>query len=302
MSFLPAILLSAIPSDGGFGGFDVNVDDTLLASVDYQQHCVRIYSVIDQTAAPFIVGTAGIRGSAHGQLDNPAFVCFVHRNGMDTLLIVDSGNDRIVEVSASGVFLRAIAVKKGSRPFGIAERDGVIAVSLCHANAVVLLQYESGAVKPEVIIGSGTGARGRGNGELFHPYGVAFTLDGCYILVADCGNHRVCKFSAASGAFIAHVATKAANEMYLPTDVLQCEDGSIVVAHSGSVVCVGDDGLSLKNIMFPSGDLCLTPLSLSYSASSDVVVVKLCTKGVFLIQNAWMVSRRHAWLSALSCS
>jgi hypothetical protein len=75
----------------------------------------------------------------------PAFACFVHRNGIDTLLICDGLNDRVVEVSASGLFLRAIAVRKGSYPYGVAERDGVIAVSLHWAHGVLLLQYEPGA-------------------------------------------------------------------------------------------------------------------------------------------------------------
>jgi hypothetical protein len=106
MNFMPAIPLSVIPANDGSGGIAVNVDGTLFASVHSDQHCVFIYSVDgagELTADPVVVGTAEIRGSAHGQFDNPTFVCFVHRNGMDTLFIVDSGNDRVVEVTASGV-------------------------------------------------------------------------------------------------------------------------------------------------------------------------------------------------------
>jgi hypothetical protein len=153
----------------------VNLDGTLLASVKFYHHCVRIYSMVDHTAAPVIVGTAETAGNAHGQFYCPISACFVNRNGADTLLICDNGNHRIVEVTASGVFLRAIAVKKGSGPYGIAERDGVIAVTLHHSHSVILLQYESGAVMPEVTIGSGTGAASGGDGQLFRPYGVTFT-------------------------------------------------------------------------------------------------------------------------------
>jgi DNA-binding beta-propeller fold protein YncE len=146
---------------------------------------------------------------------------------------------------------------------------------------VVLLQYESGAVKPEVTIGSGTGAHGRGDGQLHCPRGVTFTADGRYILVADYGDDRVSKFSAASGAFIAHVATKAAIGIYRPRDVLQCEDGSIVVAQGmygssdASVVCVGEDGVTVKNIIIRSASGgAFSPWSLSYSPSLNGVVVK----------------------------
>ncbi len=264
----------------------MNVNGTLFASVDQDQHCVYIYSVDGarkRSADPVVVGTAGTRGSAHGQLKTPRFTCFVHRNGTDSLLICDAGNDRVVEVTASGVFLRAIAVKEGSRPYGIAYcgTNDVIAVSLRLAHAVVLLQYESGTVKPEVTIGSGTGAGGSCNGQVNHPSGVTFTADGRYILVADCANYRVSKFSATSGAFIAHVATYAANGIWRPRDVLQCEDGSIVVAHQGdgdsdpSVLCVGENGVTVKTIIIPSASGgAFIPLSLSYSPSLNGVVVK----------------------------
>jgi hypothetical protein len=35
----------------------------------------------------------------------------VHRDGVDTLLICDYGSDRVVEVTARGEFMRAIAVE-----------------------------------------------------------------------------------------------------------------------------------------------------------------------------------------------
>jgi DNA-binding beta-propeller fold protein YncE len=239
-------------------------------------------------------------------LKHPRFACFVHRNGVDTLLICDLGNDRVVEVTATGVFLRAIAVEAGSWPSGVAycSIGDVVAVSLKGAHAVVLLQYESGAVKPEVTIGLGTGTWGCGDGQLWNPIGVAFTADSRYILVADCSNHRVSKFSAATGAFIAHLATQA-NGICFPRDVLECEDGSIVVAHGGyaspSVVCVRQDGGFVQNLIIPSaaGD---SSRSLSYSVMLKGVVVKTFGGAVFLVRDAWMCSSRSAWLSALSCS
>jgi hypothetical protein len=256
MIFLPASPLSGVPANDGFGGAAVNLKGSLLASVHRHLHCVYIRNLVCHTTAPIIVGTAGTAGRAHGQLRDPSLACFVNRNGADTLLICDTGNHRVVEVAASGEFCRAISLKEGSRPFGIAycETSDVIAVSLNAAHAVVLLQYESGAVKPEVTIGSGTGAAGRGDGQLHGPRGT-FTADGRYILVADYINHRVSKFSAASGAFIAHVATKAANGILYLRDVLQCEDGSIVVTawgydgYGARVVCVGEDGEVVQNII-----------------------------------------------------
>jgi hypothetical protein len=311
MNFLPAIPLSAISSvlSEGFGGIATNVNGTLCASVNHRQHCVYICSVDgsgELTADTVVFGTAGISGSGSGQLDFPACACFVHRNGAETLLIADFGNDRVVEVTATGVFLRAIALKEGMLGIAYCGTSDVIAVSLFCAHAVVLRQYESGVVKPEVTIGSGT--EGSGDGQLCDPHGVTFTADGLYILVADWGNERVSKFRAASGAFIAHVATKAANGIFSPRDVLQCEDGSIVVAQgdggSGSVVCVGQDGGTVQNIMIPSaidGTFHL-PVSLSYCVFLKGVVVRTYKGGLFLLRDAWFASSRSAWLSALACS
>jgi DNA-binding beta-propeller fold protein YncE len=285
MNFLPPIRIHADIIRGHAGDIAANLDGTRFASVDSKQHCVYIYNTADRTA---VVGTAGTAGSAHGELDDPHFVCFVHRDGVDTLLICDWGNDRVVEVTAGGVFLRAIAVH--GRPCGIAERDGVIAVSLYFAHAVVLLQYESGAVRPDVTIGSGTA--GHGDGQLRYPRGVTFAADGRYILVADCGNHRVSKFSAASGAFVAHVIS---NGISYPTDVLQCKDGSIVVAHKNNVTCVEKDGVTVQNITISSSGYLR---SLSYSPLLNGVVVKCRDGSVFVLRDAWSHSLRCAWVHA----
>ena len=269
-----------------------------MASVRSLQHCVDICSAADPAADAVVFGTPWSAGFSHGQLNHPRFACFVHRNGVDTLLICDWGNDRIVEVSAGGEFCRAIAFKKYSRPWGVAYcgTSDVIVVSLSEASAVVLLQYESGAVN--VTIGSGCGS---GDGQLSSPTGVSFTTDGRYILVADCWNHRASKFSAASGAFITHVIS---NGISHPSDVLQREDGSMVVAQGyhgcAKVVCVGHDGGTVQIIMIPSQS---GGASIPYSLSSSLngLGVKTFDGTVFLLRDAWMFSTRCAWLSALSC-
>jgi hypothetical protein len=277
-------------ADRGRGVIVANVDGTLVASIRWAQHCVYIYNVADRTSDAVVVGTVGTAGSAHGRLHRPRCACFVRCDGVDTLLICDWGNDRVVEVTVCGVFLRAIAVD--GHPWGIAERDGVIAVSVAYA--VVLLQYETGAVKPEASIGSGTG--GYADGQLDAPHGVTFTADGRYILVADWFNHRVSKFSAASGAFVAHAATLAANGISYPSDVLQCEDGSIVVACNNVVACVRKDGATVQRIYVR--DARLIPWSLSYSSSLNGVAIKCRNGGVFVLRDAWSHSLRCAWVHA----
>jgi DNA-binding beta-propeller fold protein YncE len=291
MNFLPPFPIPAefIRGYAGYGGIAVNVDGTLFASVDRDAHCVYIYNAT--AADPIVVGTPHTSGSAHGELAYPRSACFVHRDGVDTLLICDYGNNRVVEVTARGEFMRAIALPEDSWPYGIAERDGAIAVSLFGNHVVVQLQYESGAVKPEVTIGSGTS--GNADGQLRYPTGVAFTVDGRYILVADYHNHRVSKFSAASGAFVAHVIS---NGITWPTDLLQCEDGSMVVAHRDGVTCMGKDGVvTVQNITISSGS---SPWSLSHSPSWNGVVVKCYDGSVFVVRDAWSHSLRCTWVQA----
>jgi hypothetical protein len=299
MDLMPAAIPS-IPVIESGGGAAINFDGSLLALVDSDQHLVRMYSVDGVGACTAgTVFSLAIPGGADRQLSKLLCACFVHRNGVDTLLIGDCGCDRIVEVSVSGAFLRAIALKMCSYPCGIAycETSDVIAVSLHWAHAVVLLQYESGAVKPKGTIGSPTGAHGSGNGQLDCPTGVKFTADGCYILVADYRNSRVSKFSAASGAFIAHVATKAANGIGCPIDVLPLENGSVIVAQTANtvVVCVGTDGTTQQSIIIPQ-----TANSLSYSKTWNAVFVKTFEGNVYFLRDAWVHSSRCAWLSAVT--
>lgn len=101
-----------------------------------------IYSVNssgERTAEPIVVAA-----SADVVLKYPCNACFVHRNGVDSLLICDFGEKRVVETTATGLFLRAISVD--FRCFNIAycgTRD-VIAGYDDLNERVVLLRYDSG--------------------------------------------------------------------------------------------------------------------------------------------------------------
>jgi DNA-binding beta-propeller fold protein YncE len=224
----------------------------------------------------------------------------VRRKSIDTLFISDFSNNRIVEVTAGGIFLRAIDC---IHPYGIAYSGAtdVLAVSLVNAGVVVLVKYDSVAsiaFKPEVQI-----AARNAHGEVRDPRGVSFTADGSCLLVADFSNHRVSKFSAADGAFIAHVATMEANGIWCPTDVLQLDNGRIVVTSAGGYyptpVCIGEEG-STFYINGPTDDVSFRHLSLSYSQSLYAVIVKTFAGKWFLLRDEWMHSSRCGWLSALT--
>ena len=309
MNFLPAIPLTCIPAHDARGGVAVNHDGSLFACVN--NHVVRMYSVdgAGQCAAvPVTLGTSGTAGFEHGQLhslmavpyyacNTPIVACFVHRNGMDTLLICDA-RFRVAEVTAGGVFVRGFSIdtEADSWPCSIAYCGigDAIAVTLYRVHAVVVLQYESGAVKREVSIGS-RGLGGDADGVLCHPRGASFTLDGRYLLVADTVNNRVSKFSSATGEFIAHVATRTANGISYPRSALQFEDGSIIVAYVSNGTCLmtcvtEDDGM--KYI--------LGAWSATYSKSLKALVVTTLRGDIYLLRDAWLHSSRCAWLSAVT--
>jgi DNA-binding beta-propeller fold protein YncE len=283
------------------GGISVNADGTLFASVSTEEHCVYVTRV-DGTGQFRVFGTK--------DFEYPRCVCFVHRNGVDTLLVSDTGNHRIVEVNGAGALLRSIPIPEGNRPYGIAERNGLVVVSLCDAHKVIVLEYTSGAVKVGITIGSGV--RGDALGQLDCPCGVAFTTDGDHILVADWGNYRVSKFSVGSGEFVSHVIGEGMG-IVRPSDVLQCEDGSIFATHSDGVAHVGVDGISGKNHLYKFGrdaaSVCGLPMhagrhgptSLSYSQIHTLngAFVKFFDGRVFRIQDAWYSSSRCDWLTAL---
>jgi DNA-binding beta-propeller fold protein YncE len=164
-------------------------------------------------------------------------------------------------------------------------------------HAVVLLDYKSGAVKTEVSIGSRTGYPGSGDGRLNNPCGVTFAADGDFILVADCYNHRISKFKASSGEFVAHVASSSSNGIRFPRDVLQHGAISLIAAVSTkahpTLFCVGAEGKTLRKIRISSDHA-------FFSISGDVdVAVKLDRGKAYLLRDVWSRSRRCAWLSAL---
>lgn len=149
MSFLPAIPLPSIKGHVGFGGIAANIDGTLIASVDSERHCVHIYRVNsagELTADPVVVG---------GFLSFPWDACFVRRGGVDSLLICDLSNRRVVETTVAGVFLRAISVESSPCSIAYCSLNGVIAVSgTTQHHSVMLVEYASGNTM--VIIGTGT--------------------------------------------------------------------------------------------------------------------------------------------------
>ena len=57
-----------------------------------------------------------------------------------------------------------------------------------------------------------------------------------------------------SGTFVAHVVTQTVHDINYPTDVLWCEDGSLMVVSMSGTVRVGVDGVTTEKIDISWGD------------------------------------------------
>lgn len=264
----------------------LNFDCTRLASVDRLNHCVYIYNLDSSgecTNESVVFGISGSAGCSNEQMRRPQSPCFVHRGGVETLLLCDWGNDRVVELTVGGEFMRAIPFPF---PYCVAynrNRD-VIAVSLWSNNEVIVLEYERAAEEPLYVM------------EVFScPTGMVFTADGEHLLVADFGNHRLSKFRVDDGALVAHLASRSHGGLWCPRDVIQRDDGTIVVAHFNGLTIIGLDGKT--EIVF----LSYKPLSLLYSPFFGVIVCNTDAMS-FVLKDTWLSSSRYAWLAVTTCT
>lgn len=267
------------------GGVAVNADGTLFASADIFTHCVSIYAMDARGGPPVIVGTPGRSGEVDAKFNSPDHLYFVHRHGVDSLLIVDGGNNRIVEVSARGEFMRAISIWDPVR-VAYCEVSDRIAISFWNdSHPFQLLNYRT-----ELRVGKKRFWRSP-SVKMCRPFGMGFYKKGRYILVADWGNHCVNMFCTHTGGFVSEFASKA-DGINWPRDVHVLDDGTVIVQQgfSGpcSVVTFPPNGAS-ETFVFGTG-----AFNSAYSSLLNGIVVKNSNDGsVFLLSDA---SSRLAWL------
>jgi DNA-binding beta-propeller fold protein YncE len=161
-----------------------------------------------------VLGTAGVSGSAAGQLDSPRAVA-VGSDG--TLYVADTGNNRIEEFSPQGQFIRAwgstcklIENNQGcvgngqgqfNEPWGIAVgSDGSVYVSDTWNSRVQKFDREGRFQTMWGVFQSTNGALSD-PGAMYGPRAVAVGQDGL-VYVMDTGNKRVQSFKP-DGTFVA---------------------------------------------------------------------------------------------------
>jgi hypothetical protein len=159
------------------------------------------------------------------------------------VLVCENGNDRLQELSGLGEaepeHIRFIAVDD---PLSIALHGDMIAVGI-DGRTVQLLNYASG-----VLIRS-IGCEGSGPGGIgSHSFGLRFSHDGLFIVVAEGGNPRLSMFRVADGSFVKHIGVDVVAES--PKDVELAPNGDLLVADmSNHRVCVfsADDDTLLRS-------------------------------------------------------
>lgn len=219
-----------------------------------------------------------------------ASACFVYRNGVQTILITDRLN--ICEITLDGHLIRRIFVRGITvHAVDFCRHTDAIAVSVLHEHEVLLMHYET----PDA------GMRRIGAQHLLFPKGIAFADKGETIVVADCGNDRISKFSVMDGHLVAHLA----EDMRRPDQiVVYGNDGVLVKITSEAckemIVFVRPDGTKELIASLASG-LHRCAIAFAECMHGVVVATSVSNMTVMFLPDAWQRSSRCSWLSVCSC-
>jgi len=190
---------------------------------------ITVYSTVDGSETVSFGG----RGTGPGQFNQPSKLCITPR---DTLLVADRGNQRVQEVTFSGVHIRDIGVGvfRGDI-WGIACNEQHIAVtkfgSSTLPNRILVFNYSTGELLRQFA------ALGRGDGQIGLSSGVRFTPDNQHIIVADTYYNRRLSMFTVDGVFVKHIGMGVLRAGWCDVDFTA--DGRIIVADCGNNrVCI----------------------------------------------------------------
>ncbi|XP_069160839.1 tripartite motif-containing protein 3 isoform X2 [Procambarus clarkii] len=199
------------------------------------------------------VSSFGSRGHADGQFLCPIGLAFSHVSR--EVFITDKWKHCIHVFDAEGHFIRQLGRKgKGfghfSSPEGIAtDRHGNIYVADTCNHRVQILDGDGVFLREVGVVSSQTLQDGRRytKSEFNEPTGVAASLDGSRVYVADSGNHRIKVFNGTSGERVLMFGSRGRHKGQFETP--EC----IVVDHEGFIL-VGDSGNGRVQVFRPNGN------------------------------------------------
>jgi sugar lactone lactonase YvrE len=198
---------SAVPSkssDDGSGASSGRHPKALLATLT-----LAIAAFLALTAAPALAreagasyevsGAFGSAGTEPGQFKNPGHVAAEPTTG--NVLVADSGNGRVQVFAPDGTYLTSFGPGVLTTPVGIAIDQATGAIYVSDSGAEAILKFSSdGAPIPTYTqdLTFASPAQGTGAGQV-GSFASAIAVDPSShdLLVADAGNKRVDRFSAA---------------------------------------------------------------------------------------------------------
>ena len=176
-------------------GVAVTLDGLYLVVSNSDAHNLSVYSKVTGSR----ISTFGSMGSRAGQFLYPGRICATPRG---TILVCESGNKRLQEITMTGKHVRFIGVGHldslfDDSVFGLCLQGDIVAVGKMHGSTngrIVLFSYSSGAFIRKF------GSYGPGEGQVRNITGLSFTSDGRHILVAEFAS-RLTLFTV-DGAFV----------------------------------------------------------------------------------------------------
>lgn len=213
-------LITTYQVDFDVGGLAVMEDASLFAVSDYGSSGIWVYRL------PYgnKLTRFGNKGNGPGQFDGPLRLCFTSTG---TLLVADSENKRVQEVTVTGDhvrFLQSDAIK-----------SPVVHV-VCNTKAVVATQKSGFGTFSVFDMVTGEmmavfGECGRDPGCLRTFFDTSLSFDGTIIQVAETGPNRISLFDF-NGSSLGAVGD--ASTLNLVRSVAELPDGRIVAANAGN--------------------------------------------------------------------
>ncbi|XP_068217239.1 tripartite motif-containing protein 2-like isoform X2 [Palaemon carinicauda] len=199
------------------------------------------------------VGSFGSRGHNDGQFLCPIGIAFSHVS--NEVLITDKWKHCIHVFDSDGNFIRQLGRKgKGyghfSSPEGIAtDRQGRIYVADTCNHRVQILDSDGVFLREVGVVTSETLCDGQRytKSEFNEPTGVAASLDGSKVYVADAGNHRIKVFNGLTGERELMFGSRGKNKS-------QFESPESIVVDAEGFMLIGDSGNGRVQVFRPNGN------------------------------------------------
>lgn len=193
-----------------------------------QLHIVSVFS--SSWKQQFSIG--GKSGEGKGQFDTPRGVAVDHHGN---IYVADSCNNRVQKFNKSGSFVCSSEQETRSGcvqlPTGIAV-SGHNEVYVCDGHAHCIQVFTTDLAPLRTL-----GSKGKGEGQLFHPTGVAIDDGRGSVYVADQGNHRVMMMTR-HGDYIRSFTCGQGGEVWFPTGVAMDTLSSLVYVTDCKHKCV----------------------------------------------------------------